>query len=200
VDNGYPWGAPGGLPTSLSLWAAGLGVQTHWNDPYQPQQNGVVERSQGTSERWAEPGACRDVGQLRQRVAEEDWIQREVYPAIEGQSRRAAYPALLHSGRGYSRGWEELVWDLDEALAFLARYRVRRKVNRQGKVSVYDRGVAVGSEYAGGWAFVRLDPQAREWVIANKEGAELRRRPAPQLTREAIVGLGVSRPHTSSLA
>jgi hypothetical protein len=200
VDNGYPWGAPGGLPTDLSLWAAGLGVPTHWNDPYQPQQNGVVERSQGTSERWAEPGACRDVQHLQQRLAEEDRIQREVYPAIAGQSRREAYPALLHSGRGYSCSWEGMVWDLDEALAFLARYPVRRKVNRQGKVSVYDRGVAVGGAYAGGWVYVHIDPPSREWVICNGAGAELRRRPAPQLTQEAIVGLRVSRSHTSSLA
>jgi hypothetical protein len=48
VDNGIPWGTPGGLPSELSLWSAGLGVPMHGDDPYRPQQNGVVESTQGT--------------------------------------------------------------------------------------------------------------------------------------------------------
>src|SRR3954452_4280539 len=90
VDNGIPWGTPGGLPSELSLWAAGLGVLMHWNDPYQPQQNGVVESTQGVSQRWAEPGGCADIEELRRRLEREDYVQREQYPAIGGLSRRQA--------------------------------------------------------------------------------------------------------------
>jgi hypothetical protein len=194
VDNGPPWGAPhGGLPTALNLWSAGLDVRTHGNDPYQPQQNGVVERTQQTTEKWVDPEQCRHLADLRERVAQEDYIQREVYPAIAGQSRRQAYPGLLHSSRGYTRGWEEVCWDLEKALVWLGEHRVRRKVNRQGKVSVYDWGLAVGPEHAGQWLEVQFGVQTGEWVLSQAEETLLRRCAAPQLTRENIRALRVAR-------
>jgi transposase InsO family protein len=48
VDNGAPWGSKGDWPTELALWLIGLGVGVTWNTPRRPQENGVVERSQGT--------------------------------------------------------------------------------------------------------------------------------------------------------
>jgi hypothetical protein len=194
TDNGGPWGAAGGLPTELALWAAGLGVPIHRNPPRRPQRNGVVERSQGTSRRWAAPQECADIEELRLRLEEEDRIQREVYPAVNGLSRRQAYPWLLHSGRGYCRGWEEAVWDLHEALRWLGRYRVLRKVSERGQVSLYHRLVEVGRAHGGARVYARLDAEAAEWVISDTEGRELRRRPAPQFTRQAVMGLDVARP------
>src|SRR3954464_10231233 len=58
VDNGTPWGSWGDFPAALSLWVLGLGVAMHWNNPRSPEENGVVERSQGTSNRWCEPRTC----------------------------------------------------------------------------------------------------------------------------------------------
>ena len=121
VDNGIPGGTPGGLPSGLRLWAAGLGVRLHWDDPYRPQQNGVVESTQGTSQRWVDPGSCATIEERRQRLAQEDGLQRESYPAIDGRSRRLAYPGLVHAGRGSCLGWERQVWDVREAWGFLAR-------------------------------------------------------------------------------
>jgi transposase InsO family protein len=144
VDNGNPWGTSNDLPSALSLWLAGLGIARHHNDPPRPQQNGVVESTQGTSQRWAEPGRCADFAELCRRVAEEDRIQREVYPASAGQSRRAAYPLLAHSGRGYCRTWEKYGWDLSAALRLLASYQVRRKVGEPGQVRLYKRRIEVG--------------------------------------------------------
>ena len=65
VDNGWPWGSRGEFPTDLSLWMIGLGVGMHWNNPRRPQENGVVERSQGTSARWCEPWTCRTPAELQ---------------------------------------------------------------------------------------------------------------------------------------
>jgi hypothetical protein len=189
VDNGYPWGATGGLPTGLSLWSAGLGVPLYYNPPRCPQRNGVVESTQGTSQRWAEPKRCRDVAELRRRVGEEDQVQRAEYPAVAGCSRLQAYPALLHSGRGYCRGWEEMVWDLAAALAYLEGRCVVRKVGQQGKVSVYDRMVSVGRQWAGEQLTLRFAAAHQEWVFSTAEGVEVRRRPALGLTQEAIVNL-----------
>jgi hypothetical protein len=191
VDNGIPWGIPGGLPSGLSLWLAGLGVRMLCNDPHVPEQNGVVESTQGVSKRWAMPAGCRDVEGLRRRLLREDHVQREEYPAIDGQSRRQAFPALWHSGRGYSEGWERYCWELREALLLLGRHQVRRKVSKRGQVSAYHRLIQVGEEYGGRWVYLGLDAQAAEWVIRDVEGGEIRRRPARGLTREAIVGLDV---------
>jgi hypothetical protein len=198
VDNGTPWGASGGLPTVLALWLSGLTVELLRNPPRRPQQNGVVERSQGVSAAWTEPYTCADVLELQGRLEVEDRIQREVYPSVAGQSRRLAYPDLLHSGRGYTEAWEMLDWRLEEALAYLSRYRVRRKVSASGKVSLYDRGLAVGREYHGQMVVVQLDAASREWVFSDGDGRPLRRRPAGELTTERIRGLNIARQRDSS--
>lgn len=198
VDNGYPWGAVGGLATGLALWLAGLGVTVRYNPPRRPWRNGVVESSQRVTQRWAGVDDCPDLEELRRRVAREDVVQRQEYPAIDGKSRMRAYPGLIHTGRGYCRGFEEFAWDLGEALAYLGQRAVRRKVGRQGKVSLYDRMVMVGAEYAGQVMQVRLDPgggpePGPAWVITDAAGREARRRPALGLSREAIQALNVSR-------
>jgi hypothetical protein len=101
VDNGSPWGGWSDWPGAFPLWLIGLGVEVIWNDPCCPQQNGVVERSQGTAKRWAEPGDCRSVGQLQRRLDADDQRQREVYPYAAGRSRLEFYSGLAHSGRCY---------------------------------------------------------------------------------------------------
>jgi hypothetical protein len=191
VDNGIPWGIPGGLPSGLSLWLAGLGVTTLWNDPYVPQQNGV-ESTQGVCKRWAAPAGCKDLEELRRRLEREDHVQREEYPAVAGQSRRQAYPMLCHSGRGYCRSWETAVWELEAALEFLGRYRVRRKVSGRGQVSAYHRLIQVGQQHGGCWAYLKLDAEAAQWVISDTQGHEMRRRPAQEFTRETIMNLEVA--------
>ena len=60
VDHGHPWGSRGDLPTELGLWLLGLGIELVYNPPRQPQQNGVVERSQEVGQRWADPACCSD--------------------------------------------------------------------------------------------------------------------------------------------
>jgi len=192
VDNGIPWGSPGGQPSGIALWLAGLGVRLHCNDAYRPQQNGVVESTQGVSQRWVGPETCPDLEALRRRLEREDLVQREEYPAIAGQSRRQAYPGLCHSGRGYTWGWEQLVWDWKESLGLLARYRVRRKVSARGQVSAYHRLIQVGQQHGGSWVYLGLDAETGEWVISDVQGGEIRRRPAPELSQEAVMNLRVS--------
>jgi hypothetical protein len=196
VDNGNPWGTSSGLPSVLSLWAAGLAIDMHCNDPYRPQQNGVVESTQGTTQRWVEPGQCADFAELCRRVAQEDGIQREVYPAIDGQSRRAAYPFLLNSGRGYSLSWEKYGWDWQAALGLLAEYQVRRRVSGRGQVSLYNRSIQVGEAYGGSEVDVRLDAASVEWVFTDVKGREIRRRPAAGLTEESVRSLSFAKHST----
>ena len=82
------------------------GHPSDWNPPRRPQDNGVVERSQGVASNWAEPDRCRNVAELQRRLNEEDRVQRELYPHGSCRSRSEAYPSLRHSKRPYSVAWE----------------------------------------------------------------------------------------------
>jgi hypothetical protein len=192
VDNGNPWGSPSGFPSGVALWLAGLGVAVHHNDPYRPEQSGAVESRQGVSQRWVNAQACAGVAELRRRVAREGRVQREEYPAVQGKSRREAYPALCHTGRGYTRGWEDLVWDLRGALGLPARYRLRRKVSARGQVSAYHRLIQVGEPYGGSWVYLGMDAPSGEWLVTDAHGGEIRRRPAPEFTQQSVMNLEVT--------
>jgi hypothetical protein len=193
VDNGIPWGSAGDLPTDLALWLIGLGVEVVWNPARRPQHNGVVERSQGTAKRWAEPHTCATVKELQQRLESMDRIQREEYPSLEGRRRYAVFPQLTHSGREYGAAWERKHWDLEKVSAHVAEYTVPRRVDQKGFVSLYNRNYYVGEKYRGRIVYGMLDPEAREWIFADDKGQQLRCRPAEQMTRERIVSLNVTK-------
>jgi Helix-turn-helix domain len=193
VDNGVPWVSKEGPPTDLELWLAGLGVLLHRNRARCPQANGKVERGQRTARAWAEPGQCDTPEQLQRRLDEEDRVQRELFPALEGRSRWEAYPALCHSGRGYAGlPWESVCWDYEAALECLARQPLSRQVDRSGAVSLYDHGHRVGIAYAGQRVRVRLAVATREWVFELGE-REVGRAPARHLSAEGICQLQLSR-------
>ena len=174
------------------MWLIGCGVDVLWNDPGRPQQNGVVERSQGTAKRWAEPGQCDSPDELQRRLGEMDQIQREEYPSAGGQSRAAAYPGLCHSGRPYSAAWEGEHWDHGRVLRHLAGYAVVRRVDTNGDVSIYHRPHYAGTAYRGQQVFVQVDPRRVEWLFVDEQGRQLRRQPAEELRAERIVGLTVT--------
>ena len=178
VDNGVPWGSWGDLPTGLALWLIGTGMAVDWNPPRRPQDNGVVERSQGTAKRWAEPGVCASAAELQRRLEEMDVIQRQEYPSVRGRSRLEAFPQLAHSGRAYTRAWEQEHWSLTAVAAHLAGYAVPRRVNTSGTVSVYNRNHYVGKIHTGKTVHVLFDPEALEWIFVDDRGQQLRSRPA----------------------
>lgn len=152
----------------------------------------MIERSQGTGKRWAEPGTCADAEELQARLRDMDLIQREEYPSVAGQSRLAAYPDLKHSGRPYSLTWERKHWRLDLVLAHLAGYVVPRKVDKCGTVSLYNSNHYVGTIHGGKLVYVMLDPHRCEWIFTDDQGHQLRAQPAEQLCRKRIETLTVT--------
>ena len=192
VDNGTPWGSAGDWPTDLALWLIGLGVDMFWNPARTPQDNGVVERSQGTGKRWGEPQTCQDPDELQRRLDDLDRIQREVYPSLDGQSRWHAFPELQQVARPYTQRWEKSHWDLNLVLAHMADHQALRRVDRKGQVSVYGRNHYVGKSHQGQDLYVFLDPVDREWVFATAAGVQVRRKAAEEMTRERVVKLQVT--------
>jgi transposase len=191
VDNGYPWGSSGDFPTEMALWLIGLGIDLVWIDPGCPQQNGVVERGQGTGQNWAEPQTCRGPTELQQRCDALDCRQRERYPYRDGRSRWDIYPSLRHSGRPYRQRQEQSLWELPRVLAVVAGEVVQRRVDCTGSVSLYHRTRYVGKPYIGKVVYVSLDPSGPTWVFADEAGTEVRTHAADELTAERIRGLSV---------
>jgi hypothetical protein len=178
VDNGKPWGSWSDLPPVLALWLIGLGIELLWIPARRPPCNGVVERSQGTGKRWADPGSCDGVGQLQQQLDEADRLQRELYPYVGEQSRLQVWPRLRHSGRPYAAAQEPGQWRLEPVLEHLAGYAARRRVDGTGQVSLYDRNSYVGVLHRGREVYVQSDPQRREWLFNDRQGQCLRNQPA----------------------
>src|SRR3954453_18242064 len=189
VDNGSPWGSKGDFPTELGFWLIGLGVDMIWNTPSRPQENGVVERSQGTGNRWCEPGTCQSPAELQARLEVMDRLHREVYPYRDRLSRLAYYPGLVHSGRPYSEPSEPDLWDWSRVTTHLSGYVGARLVNRNGYVSIYNRAYYVGARFQGQDVYVTFDPDTSEWVFSDASGLELRHKPAREVTPERVMAL-----------
>ena len=71
----------------------------------------------------------------------------------------------------------------------LAQYVVRRKVGPLGKVSIYNRPRPVSRAWVGKEVNVGFDAQGCCWVATADDGQELRRIPAPEVSREAVMAL-----------
>jgi len=186
VDNGAPWGSWSDLPTVLALWIIGLGVEIHWNHPRCPEENAVIERSQGLAQSWAEPGQCQTVRQFQNRVNREDRVQREKFPSINGLPRMTAYPELKHSGRRYSIRWEQRHWNWDLVLTHLAGYAVPRQVDSSGKIGLYSGKLYVGTMHKSHNVYVQFDPERIEWIVSDMQGQQLRSVPADAMKPHAV--------------
>jgi hypothetical protein len=190
-DNGNPWGSWGDLPTPLASWLLGLGLRVHWIPPRTPQENGVVERSQGVAKNWAEPDRCGSPEELQVRLDEEDRVQRERYPHAGSASRMAAYSGLIHSGRPYDGAWEAANWSWEAVLEHLAGVPVPRRVDCSGKIGLYHDKVYVGTVNRGKEVVVQFDAGEAKWVVSDRGGVELCRRPLTQFDAAGLCRLPV---------
>jgi hypothetical protein len=192
IDNGMPWGSSGDLPTDLACWRAGVGVGLLINPPRRPQANGVIERYQGVGKSWGEPHRCGSVAELQRRMDELDRWQRDLYPTVAGRPRREVFPGLKHSGRRYTPAREKALWDLGRAWAWVGGHLVRRLVDSQGKVSLYNRPYTVGLKWRGREIWVGFDAERGEWMFQDEDGREIRRQAASELSAERILALNVT--------
>ena len=201
VDNGSPWGTTSDLPHALALWLLGLGIDLLWNRPGRPQENGKVERVHGLVDQWGEPDQCPTFAHW---VARLDWLvrlQRERYPACDGRSRLAAYPALTSIKRPFDPAAEALTWDFERVKRFLAARRWSRRVCKVGRITFAHRVYAVGRPFKRRQVWVALDPELLMWLVFDEVGQILARHPAPELTpaRMRELKVGVRYDHQDSL-
>ncbi len=202
IDNGTPWGSWADLPPVVALWLIGLGIGLVWNRPRHSTDNAVIERAHGVCQRWVEPGQCPDLATLQHRLDAFTTVQREVYPAIAGQSRLAAAPDLAHSGRAYDPAAEAALWDESRVWTWLGARVWTRRVDQVGRISLYNRAVGVGRAWAGTEVTVQVACRGHRpsWVIRAADGTLIRQQPAPELRRGRIRRLDVTHRRPSSQA
>jgi hypothetical protein len=193
VDNGYPWGTPRDLPPELALWLIGLGVGVIWNPAGQPTCNPKVERCNGLTQQWGELHRCADGAGAAAVLAEVARIQREEYPAIRGRTRLEVFPQLKAPRRAYRRSREAALWDLSRVDVFLAQGCWKRRVDCNGRISIYGHGRSVGRAWAHQDVGLRFEASSRCWMVSDQAGGLIKRMPAAELTRERIMALAVSR-------
>jgi hypothetical protein len=195
LDNGQPWGGWSDIPPELALWLLGYGIGLHWNRPRHKQGNAVIERGHGVCQRWVEAHTCPSPAAVQGRLDYFTTLQRERYPAIQGQSRVEAFPSLATGGRPYDPAQDAAQWDAHRVWAVLAPRVWVRRVDKVGRISVLGRAWWVGKPWARQEVTVRLVVQddAPHWQIHDGQGALLRQHPAPELHRQRILALDVSR-------
>lgn len=170
-------GAEGGerraLPGRLTLWLWGLGIVHRVLPPGKPWRNGAVERFHGAVEHsWA---------------GEPDGLI-ELQAVWNHGKPGAAAPRPYRDRAGFAL---ERVWD------GLARVRVERSVDAQGKLSVWDRPLRVGRRWARVTVVVTFDATRRLAVVRDKQETVLGECPLPWLTL-AWLWAGVERADLAS--
>jgi hypothetical protein len=120
------------------------------------------------------------------RMEEEDRVQRELYPHAGFASRMEGYPGLIHSGRSYDAAWERANWSMGPVLAHLAGLEVVRQVDGSGKIGLSGEKLYVGTVNRGKEVVLQFDAAEAEWVISDRGGVELCRRPLTQFDAASL--------------
>ena len=127
-------------------------------------------------------------------------IQREQYPSIAGRPRIDAFPRLRQFRAAVPMPTRRTdLWEV--VAATIASWPLRcihRRANARGAIWLYGRGRdhrPCSSRY---WRYVcDLISRARQWIVSDHQGQELKRLPAEELSRERMMALevGAKRPH-----
>lgn len=178
VDNGRPLGDPKlELIPPLALWLIGLGIKVIWNRPATPQDNAVVERSQGVMGNWTEYSTCKDTFELQLRLWKEAEFHNLHFPIRRkgNKTRIELFPQLLHTGTP----WNPANFKLNRVLLFLAKGHWERKVSSLGQIAIYGQRFSVGIQYKQQKVSIKLNPQKNQWNIFNDKGELIRMQHSP---------------------
>jgi hypothetical protein len=164
----------------------GLDIKLIFGRPRRSTDNAVVERSHGVLNGWVEPQTCTDLSDLQKQLDKFSRIQRERYPACQGQSRLQAHPDLLTIQRPYQASEDAHLWSEQAMFDYLATFRFQRKVEVNGRITLLNREYSLGRAFAQRMVAIKMDAQARQWIVSNEYGEVLRRLEPKDLTYETF--------------
>jgi hypothetical protein len=177
-------GAEGGsttaVPSRLTLWLWGLGLEHHFIPPRHPQSNGAVERLHGgISQGWAgEPGGV------------------EALLAVWNVDK-PPLPASLPAYRGRAGFDWRRVWE------HLSHVQVTRRVDPQGKLSLWNQPVRIGNRHRERPVTVTFDAARECAIVRDEHEVVLAEVALPWLTEDwlwADVPRSHQRPHPTASA
>jgi hypothetical protein len=190
VDNGEPFGSPANdTPPPLALWLIGYDIDMIWNKPRCPQMNGVVERLQQTSSRWAEIESCSSYEELQDRLDHQATIQRSVFPVsrLKHQTRLEAFPSAEKS----DRIWEPLLFCPQRVYDFLAKKIFTRKISSGGHITHFNKPCHGLRLFKGQFVQLSLNPKTLEWQIIHDYQLIKSWSVAQYLTEERLLNLTI---------
>ena len=186
VDNGSPFGDPTRQALSiLHLCLVAHGVHLKVNPPRTPTKNAKVERNQGTTARWSEPGKCKDYLDLQEKLNEAVVDQREHYPTrvCQHQTRAQTYPALLKNKARF----DPTDFRLDRVHQLLAKGKWKRIVSDRGSVDLFWASYQLGRKNRGKTVYLTLCPDQLQWEVFDTKGQKILAKPLKGLTQEQLI-------------
>ncbi|MFN8374369.1 MAG: hypothetical protein U0694_16020 [Anaerolineae bacterium] len=193
MDNGSPWGTYNQLPSALSLWLVGLAIQPIYGRPGCSTDNAIVERDHGVLAQWVEPHECTDFEMCEGRLNWAAFTQRERYRSPQGYTRRQAYPQLEENTRRYQPDQDETQWCRGRVIQYLAQFHFRRKVEINGRVTLFANSYSLGVAHARQYIHITFDPTTNEWVFTDDYQRLLRRHKTKEITYEQISQLRLAK-------
>lgn len=160
---GSDGGASRAVPGRTTLWLWGLGIEHRLIPVGKPQHNGVVERLHGAIERnWC---------------GEPDGLAALLGVWNYGKPSTSARLTRYRGQHGFAL---ERVWARLEAV------RVVRTVDRDGKVSLWDRRVRLGHGLRNRRVVLTFDAARQVMVVRDEREVWVRETPLPFLTTDWI--------------
>jgi len=190
VDNGRPFGDPQlELIPPLALWLIGLGIKVIWNRPATPQDNAIVERSQGVMGNWTEYAKSKNIFDFQLRLWKEADFHNLSFPIRRkaNKTRIELFPSLSHTGVN----WNPQNFKLNRVLLFLAKGYWERKVSSNGQISFYGQRFSVGIQYKHQKVSIKLNPRKNQWNVFISKGNLIKTYPSP-FTQKSIWNLDFS--------
>jgi hypothetical protein len=190
VDNGEPFGSTRPSTTSeLALCLIALGVEVRANSPGSPQQNGKVERQQGTSMRWAGVLQCKTLQEAQRKLDEACLIQRELYPVtrLKSKTRQEAFPELYQN----QRTWNPTDFNPQRTYDFLAKKQYVRKVSANCQITHFGHKARIGSQYKGQSVCLKFNPFTLLWEVFATNGKFIKNLHAHYLAPHRIKNMTV---------
>lgn len=193
MDNGSPWGTQSKLPSAMGLWLVGLGIHLIYGRPARSTDNAVVERSHGVLDNWLEAHKCVNFTACEASLAWAVHTQRERYRVAKGQTRVQKHLDLYANPRGYDPQHDSQLWSRYRVRQYLSGFSFQRKVEKNGRISLFANNYSIASKYAGRSVEVHFDDGIDYWIICDEYGKELRRHPAKELNYEQISQLRLAK-------
>ena len=193
MDNGSPWGTHSRLPSALGLWLVGLGIGLIYGRPRCSTDNAIVERDHGVLARWVETEQCSDFQHCQQQL---DWAiltQRERYRSPNGYTRTQAFPDLFAKRRIYVTEQDHLDWSRERVALYLSGFTFHRKVEINGRVTLFANSYSLGKRYARQMIQITFDPKTYQWCFTDEQAHSIRRHPTKELFYASISQLQLAK-------